>query len=169
MTPLVAGLFVFSMRVIDMSLDTLRMLFVMRGWKYQAGALGAVQATVFILAVSTVLQGPLNLWTVIGYVAGFGTGVIIGMFAEERLALGYIMFRIYSPEHGPAIAQLLREAGFAVTEFAAQGRAGTITVVNSAVARRHRQTVRALVEQIDPEAFITADDVHPLQRGYFRH
>jgi uncharacterized protein YebE (UPF0316 family) len=51
MTPIVAGLFVFAMRVIDMSLDTLRLLFVMRGWKYQAGALGAVQATVFILAV----------------------------------------------------------------------------------------------------------------------
>jgi hypothetical protein len=45
---------------------------------------------------------------------------------------------------------------------------GTITVVNSAVARRHRQTVRILVEQVDPEAFITADDVRPLQHGYFR-
>lgn len=169
MTPIVAGLFVFFMRVIDMSLDTLRLLFVMRGWKYQAGALGAVQATVFILAVSAVLQGPLNLWTVIGYAAGFGTGVVIGMFAEERLALGYIMFRIYSPMHGPAIAQRLRETGFAVTEYAAQGRNGTVTVINSAVARRHRQTVQVLVEQIDPEAFITADDVRPLQRGYFRH
>src|SRR5512137_394189 len=100
MTPLTAGLFVFFMRVIDMSLDTLRLLFVMRGWKYQAGALGAVQATVFILAVSTVLQGPLNVWTVVGYAAGFGIGVIIGMVAEERLALGYIMFRIYSSTHG---------------------------------------------------------------------
>ena len=169
MTPLAAGLFVFFMRVIDMSLDTLRLLFVMRGWKYQAGALGAVQATVFILAVSTVLQGPLNVYTVIGYAAGFGAGVIIGMVAEERLALGYLMFRIYSSEHGPEIAQLLREAGFAVTEFSGQGRDSTLTVINSAVARRHRQTVRALVEQIDPAAFITVDDVHPLQRGYFRH
>jgi len=67
------------------------------------------------------------------------------------------------------IAQRQREAGFAVTEFAGQGRDGTLTVINSAVARRHRQTVRTLVKQIDPEAFITVDDVHPLQRGYFRH
>ena len=169
MTPILAGLFVFSMRVIDMSLDTLRLLFVMRGWKIQAGLLGAVQATVFILAVSTVLRGPLEFWTVVGYAAGFGTGVIIGMMAEERLALGYVMFRIYSPTHSATIAQTLRETGFAATEFAAQGRDGTITVINSAVARRHRQSVRRIVEQIDPEAFITADDVHPLQHGYFRH
>ncbi len=44
-----------------------------------------------------------------------------------------------------------------------------LTVINSAVARRHRQAVRAIVEQIDPSAFIAIDDVHPLQRGYFRH
>jgi uncharacterized protein YebE (UPF0316 family) len=169
MTPLAAGLFVFFMRVIDMSLDTLRMLFVMRGWKFQAGALGAVQATVFILAVSAVLQGPLNVYTVVGYAAGFGTGVILGMVAEERLALGYLMFRIYSSTHGPEITQQLRAAGFAVTEFVGQGRDGTLTVINSAIARRHRQMVRALVEHIDPVAFITVDDVHPLQRGYFRH
>ncbi len=169
MTPIAAGLFVFCMRVIDMSLDTLRLLFVMRGRRLQAGLLGAVQATVFILAVSAVLQGPLNLWTVVGYAAGFGTGVIIGMIAEERLALGYIMFRIYSAAHGQEIAQTLRSAGFAVTEFAGQGRDGALTVINSAVARRHRQAVRAIVEQIDPSAFIAIDDVHPLQRGYFRH
>ena len=169
MTPILAGLFVFSMRVIDMSLDTLRLLFVMRGWKIQAGLLGAVQATVFILAVSTVLRGPLEFWTVVGYAAGFGTGVIIGMIAEERLALGYVMFRIYSPTYSAIIAQTLRESGFAATEFAAQGRDGTITVINSAVARRHRQSVQKIVKQIDPEAFITVDDVHPLQHGYFRH
>ena len=57
MTPLLAGLFVFAMRVIDMSLDTLRLLFVMRGRKFLAGGIGVIQATVFILAVSAVLKG----------------------------------------------------------------------------------------------------------------
>lgn len=168
MTPLVAGLFVFAMRVTDMSLDTLRLLFVMRGRRLLAGGLGAIQATVFILAVSTVLQGPLNAMTVIGYAAGFGTGVIIGMIAEERLALGFVMFRIYSP-HGLTIAQTLRDHGFAVTEFMAHGRDGLMTVVNSAVARKHVQHVQTLVRDVDAEAFITVDEVRPLQRGYFRH
>src|SRR5512138_3250653 len=94
---ILAGLFVFAMRVIDMSLDTLRMLFVMRGRKLLAGIIGATQAAVFILAVSTVLRGPLNVWTVLGYAGGFGTGVILGILVEERLAIGYGMFRIYSP------------------------------------------------------------------------
>ena len=167
MTPVLAGLFVFAMRVTDMSLDTLRMLFVMRGRRLLAGALGAIQAAVFILAVGAALRGPLNVWTVSGYALGFGVGVVVGMMVEERLALGHVMFRVYSPAHGAVIAQALREAGYAVTDFVAHGRDGRITVVNSVVARKDALAVRAIVDRVDPQAFITVDDARPLRRGYF--
>ncbi len=169
MAPLLAGLFVFTMRVIDMSLDTLRLLFVMRGRKLLAGGIGVIQATVFILAVSTVLRGPLDPLTVAGYALGFGTGVIIGMLAEQRLALGYSMLRVYSPASGSVIAEGLRAASFAVTEFIAHGRDGEITVINSAIARRDIARAQDIIRQIDPGAFITVDEIQPLQRGYFRH
>src|SRR5512136_173003 len=96
MGPILAGLLVFLMRVTDVSLDTLRLLFMMRGRKLLSALIGATEAAVFILAVSQVLRGPLNFWTVLGYAAGFGTGVLVGMVAEERLALGYSMLRVYS-------------------------------------------------------------------------
>jgi uncharacterized protein YebE (UPF0316 family) len=169
MTPLLAGLFVFLMRVIDMSLDTLRLLFVMRGRKYLAGGIGVIQATVFILAVSTVLRGPLDPFTVAGYALGFGTGIVIGIVAEQRLALGHAMLRVYSPTAGEVIAEAMRAASFAVTEFIAHGRDGEITVINSAIARRDIARAQTIVKQIDPGAFITVDEIQPLQRGYFRH
>ena len=169
MTPLLAGLFVFSMRVIDMSLDTLRLLFVMRGRKFLAGGIGVIQATVFILAVSTVLRGPLDPFTIAGYALGFGTGIVIGMVAEQRLALGHAMLRVYSPTSGEVIAEAMRAASFAVTEFIAHGRDGEITVINSAIARRDIARAQTIVRQIDPGAFITVDEIQPLQRGYFRH
>jgi uncharacterized protein YebE (UPF0316 family) len=166
---LLAALFVFTMRVVDVSLDTLRLLFVMRGRKLLAGLIGATQAGIFILAVSTVLSGPLNVFTVLGYAFGFGTGVILGMWIEERLALGYGMFRIYSPARGAAIAASLRDAGHAATEFMAHGKSGTVSVVNTIVARKDIPAVQALVDAVDPTAFMTVDEVRPLRRGYFRH
>ena len=169
MEPVFAGLFVFAMRVTDMSLDTLRLLFVMRGRKFLAGGIGVIQAIVFILAVSTVLKGPLEPLTVMGYALGFGAGVVIGIVAEQRLALGHMMLRVYSPSSGAAIAEALRSAGFAVTEFTAHGRDGEITVINSAIARRDTARAQGITKQIDPGAFITVDDIQPLQRGYFRH
>lgn len=169
MDALLGGLLVFGMRVIDMSLDTLRMLFMMRGNKLLAGLIGATQALVFILAVSAVLRGPLNVWTVAGYALGFGAGVILGMVADERLAIGYGIFRVYSPTAGPAIAAQLRAAGHACTEFTAQGKDGVVTVVNCIVERKQVPRVRALIEAADPGAFVTLEESRPLQRGYFRH
>ena len=169
MEGLQAGLFIFIMRVADMSLDTLRMLFVMRGRRLLAGGIGAIQAAVFILAVSSVLTGELTAIKVVGYAAGFGVGIILGMVAEERLAIGYAMFRIYSTARGAAIAAALRGSGHAATEFTAQGKDGAVTVVNCAVTRKEIPTVRAIIEQVDPHAFITVDEVRPLSRGYFRH
>lgn len=169
MEMVLAGVFVFAMRVTDMSLDTLRLLFMMRGRKLLAGLIGAIQATVFILAVSAVLQGPLNFWTVLGYALGFGSGVVLGMFAEERMAIGYAMLRIYSPASGKAIAEALRAAGHAATEIPGHGKAGNITVVNCIVARRDVASVRSIIDSVDNTAFITIDEARPLQRGYFRH
>ncbi len=169
MNPILAGLFVFLMRLTDMSLDTLRLLFMMRGRKIVAGVIGAIQAAVFILAVSQVLTGPLNAWTVAGYAAGFGAGVIVGMIAEEWLAIGYGMFRIYSPARGAAVAKALREAGHAVTEFMAQGKDGAVAVVTCIVARRDIPIVRAAIAAADPNAFITVEESRPMSRGYFRH
>jgi len=163
-----AGLFVFAMRVIDMSLDTLRLLFVMRGRKVLAGVIGACQAAVFILAVSAVLKGPLNVWTVSGYALGFGTGIIVGMFFEEKLALGYTTVQIYSVSKGREITSALREAQHAVTEFRGHGRDGTVRVIQCIIARKNVNSASKLIESIDPDSFITVDDIKPLRHGYFR-
>ena len=164
-----AGLFVFCMRLTDMSLDTLRLLFVMRGRKLTAGVIGAIQATVFILAVSAVLSGPLNPFTVAGYALGFGSGVILGMFVEERLAIGYAMLRVYSSASGRAIAEALRTSGYAATEIQARGKEGQMIVVNSVISRRDISAVQNVIDKVDANAFVTVDPAQSLQRGYFRH
>ena len=97
MSALAGALLIFFMRVIDMSLDTVRLIMTVRGRKLLAGGIGVAQALVFILAVSAVLKGPLTVGNVLGYSLGFGAGVMLGIFFEERLAIGHSMFRIYSP------------------------------------------------------------------------
>ena len=165
---ILAGLLIFIMRVVDMSLDTLRMLFTMRGRKGLAFIIGITEATVFILAVSQVLKGPLNVWTVLGYAGGFGTGTVVGMLAEERLALGFTRFSVYSLARGNELAAALREAGHAVTEFSGQGQSGTIAMITCAVSRKDAAGVHGLIRRVEPEAFVTLDEVRPLQRGYFK-
>jgi len=162
-----AGL-IFALRVTDMTLDTLRVLFVMRGRKPIAWILGFFQAAVFVVAITFVLRDLTNLLNIIGYAAGFATGVVVGMTIEERLAIGHIHMRIISSRRGSLIAERMREEGYAVTEVPARGKDGMVTMLNCSVLRKHVRRVRAMVNEIDPEAFITSEDIRPIRRGFWR-
>jgi uncharacterized protein YebE (UPF0316 family) len=164
---LVAGL-IFLLRVSDMTLDTLRVLMVMRGKKGIAWVLGFFQAAIAILAISSVLTNLGNPLNIIGYAAGFATGNVLGMWIEERLAIGHVSITIVSSRRGSAIADHLREQGFAVTEIPARGKDGMVSLLSCSVLRKNVAGVRGFVNEVDPEAFITAEDVRPVRRGFWR-
>ncbi len=162
------ALTIFAMRVGDMSMDTLRMLFVVRGKKGIAWVLGFFQSVIYVLAITSVLSNLDNPLNVIGYAAGFATGNVVGMLIEERLAIGHIHLQIVSPRRGVALAQAIREAGFGVTEIPARGRDGMVSMLSVSVLRKDVSKVEALVHEIAPEAFMTSEDVRPVRRGFWR-
>lgn len=161
-------LVIFALRVSDMSLDTLRVLFVIRSQRGLAWVLGFFQSLVWVVAITTVLSNLGNLWNVVGYAAGFATGNVVGIVIEEKLALGHGHMRIISSSRGTAIAQAIRDAGYAATELPGRGRDGTVTVINCSVRRRDVRRVQKQVKEIDPNAFITVQEVRPLHRGFWR-
>jgi uncharacterized protein YebE (UPF0316 family) len=162
-----AGL-IFVLRVTDMSLDTLRVLFVMRGRKALAWVLGFFQAAVFVIAITFVLRDLTNPLNIIGYAAGFATGVVVGMAIEERLAIGHVHMRIISSRRGSGIAERLRLEGYAVTEVPARGKDGMVTMLNCSVLRKDVNRIRLMVNDVDDEAFITSEEIRPLRRGFWR-
>ena len=105
-------------RCVTLSLDTLRVLFVMRGRKQIAWILGFFQSAIYLLAIGKVLTQVNNPLNIIGYAAGFATGNVLGMIIEEHIAIGHILINIISPHRDAAIVSHLRQNGYAVTEFA---------------------------------------------------
>ncbi len=164
---LAAGL-IFLMRVSDMTLDTLRVLVVMRGKKAVAWGLGFFQSLIFVLAIGSVLSNLDNPLNIVGYAAGFATGNVVGMWIEERLAIGHLHLRIISSRRGAAITEALRAEGYAVTEIPARGKDGTVSLLAISVLRKNAGKIQELIRSIDEEAFITAEDVRPLRRGFWR-
>lgn len=151
-----------------MALDTLRVLFVMRGRKGPAWLTGFFQSAIFILAISAVLSGLDNPIKVFGYAAGFATGNVIGIWLEERLAIGYNHVSVISSGKGAALAHAMRSEGYAVTEIPARGKDGTVTLLNCHVKRKNLNPLNALIQQVDNTAFITAEEVRPIRRGFWR-
>ncbi len=159
---------IFAMRVSDMSLDTLRVLFVIRGRKPLAWILGFFQSLIWVIAITSVLSNLDNLWNIIAYAGGFATGNVVGMAIEERLAIGHSNLQIISSRWGNAIAEAIREKGYAATELPARGKDGTVSMISCSILRRDIDAVRQEVNRIDPDAFITVEDIRPLHRGFWR-
>ncbi len=159
---------IFILRVLNMTLDTVRLLTVMRGMRTMTWILGVLQTALFVLVFGSVINDLDNLLNIAAYSTGFATGNVIGMMIEKRLAFGYINITIISSLRGKELAEKLRAQGHAVTEIPARGKDGTVEILECSVQRKLAQEVQDIALKIDPEAFITSRDIQRVWRGYWR-
>ena len=164
---LFAGL-IFGLRLVDITLYTLRLLMVTRGRKALAWIFSFIKSLIFLVIIQLVLDRVDDWLTITAYAGGFATGLVLGMLLEERIALGFTHLRIISPKRGAELTELLREEGHAVTEISSRGKDGMVTLLDCNVRRRKTGEVVQLISNLDPEAFITASPVRSAQHGFFR-
>jgi len=164
---MLVALLIFGLRVLEMSLDTLRVLFTLRGKKLQVWLIGFFRSAIFVTTIAFVLGSVENLFNLIAYAGGFATGNILGMWFEERLAMGFVELRIVSPRRGQAILEKLREEGYAVTELLARGKDGMVSVLSCTVQRKQSPKVERVVQNVDDEAFVTSEEVRSVRRGFW--
>jgi uncharacterized protein YebE (UPF0316 family) len=163
-SPYGAGL-IFCARIIDVSCDTMRVLFAIRGKRAVAGILGFFQALIWIFAVGTAVRHMDSWLHILAYASGYGIGTVVGITIERAVAYGLATVRIVSLHGGVEIAEALRERGYGVTEMAGFGREGSVEIVNSVVQRAHLDEVIAIVDRWDPEAFLTVEEPKILRGG----
>ena len=159
---------IFLLRVVDVTLYTVRLMMVVRGRKALAWIFAFFQSFVFVTALRLVLSDLGDWAKYLGYAAGFATGILTGMWLESRMAVGYTHLRVMSPRRGAELAERLREAGYAVTEIGGIGRDGAVNILNCSVLRKQAGQVESIVQQVDPEAFMTAENVRQVDGGFWR-
>ena len=161
------ALLIFALRIVDVSLDTMRVLFAIRGKREIAGVLGFFMALTWIFAAGNAMKHLDSILHVLGYAAGYATGTMVGITIERLVAYGLANVRIISRHGGVEIAEALRERGYGVTEQGAYGREGQVEIVNSVVQRAHMDEVLAIVDRFDPQAFVTVEEPKILRGGSF--
>ena len=159
---------IFIARLVNITLDTLRFMFTLRGKRTIAWILGFLESVLFVIIIGSVLTNLGNILNIIAYAAGFATGNVVGMSIEKRLAIGFTHLTIISRGHSTEIADALRDAGYGVTEIPARGRESNFMLVDCHVRRKQADEVEALTLEIDPSAFITAEEVTPRRSGIWR-
>ncbi len=160
------ALFVFCIRIFDVSLGTLRTISVVNGRLALSVVLGLFEISIWITALSSVLarvtEHPI---VILGYAGGFATGNAVGILIERRLAMGTVVVRIISARAGRQIAAALREAGYRATTFAGEGRDGPVTLIYATCGRRKLATILEKARQHDPALFYAVEPVHQVGAG----
>jgi uncharacterized protein YebE (UPF0316 family) len=166
MSVLLPALLIFCLRVTDVSIGTIRVLYAQRGRRLIATALGFVESGVFILAISRIMKDvdkPLNM---LAYACGFAAGNFVGITIERWIASGTILVRIIARDHMPELMAALREHGFGATAVHGSGREGEVCIFFVVAPRRRERELLQRVQQTDPDAFVTVDTVNHALGGY---
>jgi uncharacterized protein YebE (UPF0316 family) len=166
-TWVVLPLIIFAARVIDVTLGTLRIIFTARGKRRVAPLLGFVEVFIWVTVISQLVRGVNHVVAYLAYAAGFAAGNYVGMWIEDRLALGTLVLRIILSQNGETLSQTLHAAGYGVTQVDGEGATGPVKLVYTIVRRKDLPLVMAIIHQVVPKVFISVEEVRSTEAGVF--
>lgn len=124
-------LLIFTARVMDMTLGTIRIIFVSRGRKSLAPIFGFFEIIIWLFAIGQIMQHLTNITYYFAYAGGFTTGIFVGMWIEEKTALGTVVVRIITKKEANELVDNLISAGYGVTSFYGQGATCQVRLIYS--------------------------------------
>ncbi|MBN2103999.1 DUF2179 domain-containing protein [bacterium] len=166
-TWVVLPILIFLARVIDVTLGTIRIVFISRGSRYLAPVLGFFEVFIWLLAIRQVLANLSNIFCYIGYAAGFAMGNYIGIILDEKLAVGRLVLRIITQKDADQLLDSLRRKGFGVTQVPAEGSRGKVILVYTVINRRDLERAIRSIDKYNPNAFYTIENVRMVREGVF--
>jgi uncharacterized protein YebE (UPF0316 family) len=155
----VLPILIMMARIVDVSLDTIRVIMVSKGYRNLAPFVGFFQALIWLITITRIMGNLENWFTYIGYAAGFGMGTYIGMILEGKLALGYELVRVITKKGAEDLIKGLREKGYPVTTVPGMGRDGEVGVLYVIIKRKVLREVTGIIQQYNPNAFYTIEDM----------
>jgi len=158
---------IFMARICDVTLDTLRIIYVSRGMKFAAPMIGFFEVLIWLMAISQIFQNLSNPVCYIAYAGGFAMGNFIGIILEEKMAIGTVVIRIITQKESMQLIEVLKTNRYGVTHVDAQGVMGPVKIIFTIVKRKDIDRVLEIVRACNPLAFFTIEDVRSARKGVF--
>jgi len=164
---LLLPLLIFLARIFDVSLGTLRIIFVTKGMRRVAPFVGFFEVLIWLLAISRIMQDLDNWVCYLAYAGGFATGNFVGMYLEERLAIGHEMIRVITRKDATNLIEDLRNKGYGVTSVKAEGIEGEVAVIYIIARRSMISEVLDEINAFNPRALYTVESIKYVNKEIF--
>lgn len=166
-TWVILPLLIFLSRICDVAIGTLRIIFVSRGKRFLSPLLGFFEVSIWLLAISQIMQRVDNPVCFLAYAGGFAMGNYVGIRIEEKLAMGTVMIRIFLTTKESKLKERLYEAGFGVTAIDAHGRDGAVEILFSVIKRKDLHKAVQIIESSQFNTFYSIEDAKSVSKGVF--
>lgn len=156
---LLLPLLIMIAKIIEVSMGTLRIMFVSKGIRLAAVGVGFFEVLIWLLAIGQVMQNLSNISNYIAYALGFAIGNYTGMMIEHKLSIGNILVRIITKREAAELVAYLRKEGYHVTDTDAIGNDGPVKVIFTVARRKKLKEVVDIIKTLNPKAFYTVEDM----------
>jgi len=160
-------LLIFFFRICDVSLGTIRVIFIAKGLKYIAPVIGFFEVIIWLLAIGQVMNNISNVACYIAYGGGFAAGTLLGMTVEEKLSLGTVVVRVISNEDITGLLLFLRAHSFGVTIAEGEGSKGKVKIILSVIKRQDLDEVVRGIQHHLPGTFYSVEEIKSVAEGVF--
>jgi uncharacterized protein YebE (UPF0316 family) len=154
-------------RIVDVTLGTIRIIYISRGMKYLAPIFGFFEVLIWLIAISQIMRNLNNPVYYLAYAVGFATGNLVGIFVEERLAMGKVVLRVITQTNTTELVTHLRSCGHGVTTVNAEGSTGPVKLIFTVIDRSKIKSVVQTIHTYNPKAFFSIEDVRLVKQGTF--
>ncbi len=158
---------IFFGRIIDVTLGTLRIIFVSKGEKYKAPLIGFFEVFVWIVIISQILARANDMLSYFSYAAGYASGNYVGILIEKRIAYGIVLCRIYTQKNGMKLVQILNKLNFGATLMHGEGSTNEVDIIEAVIDRKEMKTMERTLNVFDSNIFYVVEDVRTRQNGIF--
>jgi uncharacterized protein YebE (UPF0316 family) len=164
---LILPLLIFLARTCDVTLATLRNIFISRNIKKIVPFLGFFEVLIWLVAVSQTIHNLHNVACYIAFAGGYSMGIFVGITIEEKLALGKQVLRIITNQDPTSLVSALYDAKMGVTVIEGRGVKGPVKVIFTTLKRKDVQIVDEMIRKYTPNAFYTIEDIRNSSLGVF--
>lgn len=167
----VLPLLIFFARILDVSLDTVRIIFINRNLRCFAAAIGFFEVLVWLMVIRQIFQHLDNPVCFVAYAAGFASGTFIGIIIEYRLSIGRVIIRIITRSESDDLVEYLRREGYGLTVIDAAGATGPVKVIFTIVERSDIDRVVEMIRRFNPQSFYSVEDIRYVSEAVtpYRH
>lgn len=165
--PWLLPVMIFFGRICDVTLGTLRIIFVSKGEKYKAPIVGFFEVFIWVVIISQIFSQANSLVAYIAYAAGYAAGNYVGILVENRIAFGYQLLRVYTKKEALELIKVLNSKDIGATFVKGEGAVSQVHIVEIVIGRKSLNEVIGIISDFDSKVFYLVEDIRYKKEGIF--